>query len=606
MDEAAHVAKRARDVALALEVLGEDEISRPADEALAVARLELEDARGEEDQLAPRRVVVVLLVTLRRLAEENRFAGKGFRRGPRVAGHRDSAHLDRRASRFRGEYPDDAHASRRPMSGDATAVPVVLRLALAAGAGVIECPSKGGSSRMRRPTIRVHLLVLALAAIVPVAGAVIYVIVDASRTSLEQAENEVGNLAATTASEVAARLAENEELLSRLARRPLVKAMNPRRCDPFADEFARLHPDYINLTVRDVHGNRVCSLLPVPPANVVARFPWFQEVIRGDRLVAGDAVRDVATGIWFSALLYPVHDDGGVVIGVLVISIDLMKLQGRVMPTLPKDVVVSVIDRRGKFLMRSENPDLWIGTGVRNPETVNEARNHAAGSYRVESVDGIHRYFAYRTIAGAGWLVSAGIPEDRLYAPLTRRLWIAAAVVAATLLVALLLVRRIAAAIAKPVRDLEATAVRVSAGDLQARAPIGGPAEIANVASEFNRMVEIRSATEAHIKNLNRIHTVLSRINALIVRVREREELFREACRIAVEAGQFRMAWIGAVDHRTETVKPVAWDGDVRDFFEVAPLAVTETRPGGHGLAGRAVRETKPAVSNDVASDPQR
>src|SRR5882672_12822842 len=144
MDEAAHVAKRARDVALALEVLGEDEISRPADEALAVTRLELEDARGEEDQLAPRRVVVALLVALRRLAEENRFAAKGFRRRPCVPGHRDAADLDRRASRFCVEYPDEPHASRRPVSGDATAVPPGLRPVVVENASAIEClPGEG-------------------------------------------------------------------------------------------------------------------------------------------------------------------------------------------------------------------------------------------------------------------------------------------------------------------------------------------------------------------------------------------------------------------------------------------------------------------------------
>jgi diguanylate cyclase (GGDEF)-like protein len=457
-----------------------------------------------------------------------------------------------------------------------------------------------------RSTIRTQLLVLALAAIVPVAAAMIYAITDASRGSLEQAEGEVRNLAATTANEIAARLAENQQLLSRLAERPLVRAVDPRRCDPIVAEFAKLHPDYTNLAIRDIRGNSVCSLLPIPPANVATKFPWFQEGIRSSGFVAGDAILGEASGRWFSALTYPLRDDQGAVIGVLAMGIDLLKFQGRILPTAPRDVVVSVIDRQGKFLMRSEDPEQWIGKSVRNLENLKQARNHAEGSYRITSVDGVSRYFAFRTIPGAGWVVSAGIPEDRLFAPFKHKLWIAAAMVAATLLVALVLVRRISAAIAKPVRDLEAAAVKVSAGDLQARAPVGGPAEIAKVADEFNRMVESRAAAEARISNLNRIYAVLSRINALIVRVSDRAELFRETCRIAVDAGQFRMAWIGALDHRTETVKPVAWDGDVGNFLENAPLAVTETRPGGHGLVGRAIRDMRPFVSNDVANDPHR
>jgi diguanylate cyclase (GGDEF)-like protein/PAS domain S-box-containing protein len=122
----------------------------------------------------------------------------------------------------------------------------------------------------------------------------------------------------------------------------------------------------------------------------------------------------------------------------------------------------------------------------------------------------------------------------------------------------------------------------------------------------YFRDVTERKVAEIHIKNLNRVYAVLSGINALIVRVRDRDELFREACRIAVDSGKFRMAWIGVVDSVAMQVRPLAWAGDVRDFFDSAPLAVTGTQPGGHGLAGRAVREMKPMISNDVQNDPQK
>src|SRR5436309_880207 len=108
--EAAQVAQRARDVALAVHVLGEDEVSRQAQGAMAVARLELEDARGEENQLAPGSVVKILDVAFGGFAEENRVAAEGFRRGSFGPGHRHLANLDRRFPRVPGEYPDEAHA----------------------------------------------------------------------------------------------------------------------------------------------------------------------------------------------------------------------------------------------------------------------------------------------------------------------------------------------------------------------------------------------------------------------------------------------------------------------------------------------------------------
>ena len=122
----------------------------------------------------------------------------------------------------------------------------------------------------------------------------------------------------------------------------------------------------------------------------------------------------------------------------------------------------------------------------------------------------------------------------------------------------------------------------------------------------ISRDITERREHERKLTRLSRVHAVLSAINLAIVRVHGRDELFRDVCRIAVGAGQFRMAWAGVVDYEAMQVKPVAWDGDVRGFFDTAPLALTETRTGGRGLVGQAVREKRPVISNDIQNDPQR
>src|SRR6267378_4005006 len=138
--------------------------------------------------------------------------------------------------------------------------------------------------------------------------------------------------------------------------------------------------------------------------------------------------------------------------------------------------------------------------------------------------------------------------------------------------------------------------------------PMPGQSDAAEPERWFSTLQDVTEAKEAEtsIIRLNRVHAVLSGINAVIVRIRDRPELFHEACRIAIDHGKFRMAWIGLVDRAAGLVKPVASAGEVGDFFESAPLAVTETKPGGYGLAGRAVSGMKPMISNDVTNDPQR
>jgi len=46
------------------------------------------------------------------------------------------------------------------------------------------------------------------------------------------------------------------------------------------------------------------------------------------------------------------------------------------------------------------------------------------------------------------------------------------------------------------------------------------------------------------IKKANRVYAVLSNVNQMIVLVKDKQTLFNEACRIAVDDGKFNMAWI--------------------------------------------------------------
>ncbi len=122
--------------------------------------------------------------------------------------------------------------------------------------------------------------------------------------------------------------------------------------------------------------------------------------------------------------------------------------------------------------------------------------------------------------------------------------------------------------------------------------------------STLQDVTEHRLAEEK-ILRLTRVYAVLSGINGLIVRVRDRDELFRDACRVAVEAGKFKLAWVGVVDREAALVKPVAWHGGEDDYFQLMPLALNESDPERYGLAGRAIRERRAMVVEDMAKDPR-
>lgn len=123
-------------------------------------------------------------------------------------------------------------------------------------------------------------------------------------------------------------------------------------------------------------------------------------------------------------------------------------------------------------------------------------------------------------------------------------------------------------------------------------------------ASKIARDVTQRKQAEDKIKRLNRVYAVLSGINNLIVRTRDREELFRGACRIAVEQGAFKMAWIGEIDPETLDGKVVAWCGGEESYVEKIPITARDGTPASDRPACRALRLTQPVISNDIATDP--
>ncbi len=91
-------------------------------------------------------------------------------------------------------------------------------------------------------------------------------------------------------------------------------------------------------------------------------------------------------------------------------------------------------------------------------------------------------------------------------------------------------------------------------------------AEVRRHAARLQNEVTERKQAELRIQRLNRVYAMLSGINALIVRVRDRDELFRRACRLAVEHGRFQLAWVGSVDPTSKEIVPAAWAGEEESF----------------------------------------
>jgi putative nucleotidyltransferase with HDIG domain len=103
---------------------------------------------------------------------------------------------------------------------------------------------------------------------------------------------------------------------------------------------------------------------------------------------------------------------------------------------------------------------------------------------------------------------------------------------------------------------------------------------------------------------VNRLHAVLSKVNAAMIRVREPERLCDVACRIAVEDGHFLLAWIGFLEPETQRVRIVARYGDDAGYLDSVSLSADASVPEGRGPTGMALRERRAFINNDTESNP--
>ena len=115
------------------------------------------------------------------------------------------------------------------------------------------------------------------------------------------------------------------------------------------------------------------------------------------------------------------------------------------------------------------------------------------------------------------------------------------------------------------------------------------------------RDVTRRVVAERRAERFTRIYATLSRADEAIVRIRQRLALFERVCRVLVEQGRLRMAWVGEID-RGGWIVPVAHAGAVQGYFESIRISVLDVAEG-RGPTGIAARERHHVFTTDIATD---
>jgi diguanylate cyclase (GGDEF)-like protein/PAS domain S-box-containing protein len=116
--------------------------------------------------------------------------------------------------------------------------------------------------------------------------------------------------------------------------------------------------------------------------------------------------------------------------------------------------------------------------------------------------------------------------------------------------------------------------------------------------------VSERLRAERELARISRAQHMLAACNEALVRATSEDILLQDICRIAVEIGGYRVAWIGfAHEDADKSIVTVAHAGANADFMKNVVLSWAAEGPYAQGPASRTVREGEIVIVEDLARD---
>src|SRR5258708_1900405 len=362
-------------------------------------------------------------------------------------------------------------------------------------------------------SLRGRLVLLLAMAILPALGTITYERIDRRRQDAQALRQTALTLARLAAQAQERRLEGARQLLAALSRSTDLD--DPNACTSFVRGLISEYGGrYTEIGWADLSGHVVCHAIEATGSVSIADRPYFRRVLSSGTFVVGDLMQGRLSGRAVLAFAYTKPHADGKTVGVVFGNIDLHPLSDSLRGDInPADATLSLVDRHGAGLARSEGADHWIGTRASAAQLgIMSAHREFVADF--VGRDGVSRLYGIVNIqdrAGEPMLfVVVGLARDALIASANRRLrfdLLAVCVLGVGLLTAVWLATHWL--IKRPVDQLVRATAALARGELQARAPIGGGTrEFEALAIAFNEMADRLQQRDLYLRRGQRLEAV--------------------------------------------------------------------------------------------------
>ncbi len=459
---------------------------------------------------------------------------------------------------------------------------------------------------------RIFLLVM-LTTLVPAAAIGLYLFRERD-LDIDEAKDNIGALAKYATDNLDDKVKGTLQLLHGLSHAHELNTTDRAACSDFLANVLARYPQYTGLLTITPDGDIFCDSLRTGRKLNVGGRDYFKQVVLTHE-PAYDVVVGGLTGIAVLQVAHPVLDSHGTLKFVLLGSLNLSQFaQSLVAASQYPNLNVLLWNRNGVLMVRKPDGGHtdFIGKEFASSELFRFAVSGETGTTTdLPDLDGVRRVWALGVMPEHGGArITLGVSHDALLAEANNILFDALLFLIVVSLLAFTGAWFVAEmGIRRHVQRIAIAARRIGTDDA---GKIGGPpyprGELGELMAVVDRTAEAVQAQQSEIKarshdlqKLNRTLRMLSGINTLIVRVHNCDELFKEACRIAVKEGEFRMATLFMIDRNSRRLVLAASAGIDEGFLTAMNDKLSSGSTG--AIIAQVISESRAVVSMDVMND---
>ncbi len=367
----------------------------------------------------------------------------------------------------------------------------------------------------------------------------------------------------------------------------------------------------LNVMIADARGQLVCDALGgKKPVNMAQR-DFFRRLLVNPDPVVGEPILGNVTGRWLLPVAQRIVDKEGNFRGVFVVSLDLdWTIQESMRQHPLPGLRIGLFKPDGTVVVSYPQLNAWRGKNIKDyPAFQQMLAQGGVGSAQLDAHDGEDRLYLFsrfaETISGpVFWW--ATVPMDMVTSEANRFFMWFLLVATSTLVLSFFFVwYRSDKELVRPLAAIGAVATNLGRGNHVVRTGIAHTDDdIGRLASAFDQMA-IALSSKNEIVRLNRALRVISECNRILIQSKCDKELFEELCRIMVNMGGYRMAWVGVpVQDSAKSIQVLAIAGLNNDYLDQSRITWSDDEHR-HGAAGVAMRTGQSQFNQDFTRLPE-